>query len=74
MEVLEEQAEEGGQLHADHGEDRVRVQFGRSGWTLDKNVTQMLQLSVGWSSIEVSPFAAVSNCPTPVSTCGVPIR
>ena len=31
MEVFEEQAEEGGQLHADHGEDRVRVQFGRPG-------------------------------------------
>ena len=42
MEVLEEQAEEGGQLHTDHGEDRVRVQFGRPGWTLDKNFTQML--------------------------------
>ena len=46
-------------------------------WTtrLDKhrNVTQM-QFSVGWSSIEDSPFAAVFNCPTPVSTCGVPIR
>ena len=40
-------------------------------WT---RISRKCYCSVGWSSIEVFPFAAVSNCPTPVSTCGVPIR